>query len=122
MCPAKLNSRLDTVDAFFRHIVNKHKNLCDDGKWSHLNSLIRACMSYRPNTCYWPPIPGNGPHLYPDQVNSLSVEEMQDPFRAARAARVAIFPVERHLVPNAERAMTMASLPLMTVRVGRNPS
>ena len=83
-CPAKFNTGPDTVDAFFRHVQNRHPDLRDDGKWSRLNGLIRAGMSSGPNTCYWPPSSGNGPHLRPDQVNSLTSDEMQDPFLAAR--------------------------------------
>ena len=83
-CPVKFNSRPDTVDTFFRHLLNRHQDLSDEGRWPHLNSLIRVGMSSGPNTYYWPPSPGNGPHLRPNQVNSLSVEEMQDPFLVAQ--------------------------------------
>ncbi len=83
-CPEKFSSGPDTVDAFFRHVQNRHQDLQDDEKWSRLNGLIRAGMSSGPNTCYWAPSSGNGPHLRPDRVNFLTAEEMQDPFLAAR--------------------------------------
>ncbi len=83
-CSAKFNSGPDTVDAFFRHLLNQHQDLSDEGKWLRLNSLIRAGMGSGPNTCYWPPSSGNGPHLHPNQVNSLTSDEMQDPFLAAQ--------------------------------------
>ncbi len=83
-CPAKFNSGPNTVDAFFKHVIKKHKNLCNDGKWPHLNGLMRVGMSSGPNTCYWHPSSVNGPHLHPDPVNSLMAEEIQYPFLAAR--------------------------------------
>ncbi len=83
-CPAKFHMGPETVDAFFRHVQLRHQDLRADGKWPRLNQLIRTGMSIGPNTCYWPPSAGNGPHLCPDQVNFLSPEEMQYPFLAAR--------------------------------------
>ena len=74
----------ETVDAFFRHVQLRHPDLNEGDKWPRLNQLVRVGMSVGPNTCYWPPSAGNGPHLHPDQVNSLSPEEMQAPFLAAR--------------------------------------
>ncbi len=102
-------------------------------------------MSIGPNTCYWPPSSGNGPHLHPDQVNYLTPEEMQDPFlaarwvtrtefhdlvrkgrqsrrRAAKLARAAALLAKRLLVPNVGGAVTMAVLPLMRVTVGQAPA
>ncbi len=83
-CLAKFHMGLETVNAFFRHVQLRHKDLSDNDKWPCLNQLVRVGMSVGPNTCYWPPSAGNGPHLRPDQVNTLSPEEMQDPFLAAR--------------------------------------
>ncbi len=79
-CQAKLNTGPDTVDAFFRHVQNQHQDLKDGGKWPRLNGLIRAGMSSGPNTCFWPPSSGNGPHLRPNEVKFLTVDKMQDPF------------------------------------------
>ena len=60
-------------------------------------------MSVGPNTCYWPPSAGNGPHLHPDQVNYLSPEEMQDPFLAARwVARTQFHTLVRRGTPKTE--------------------
>ncbi len=83
-CPAKFHMGLETVDVFFRHVQNWHHDLSEDGKWLRLNQLVRVGIYVGPNTCYWPPSSGNGPHLRPDQVNYLTAEEMQDPFLAAR--------------------------------------
>ncbi len=83
-CPAKFHTGLDTVDAFLRHVQNRHPDLREGGKWPCLNQLVRVGMSTGPNACYWPPSSGNGPHLRPNQVNYLTPEEMQDPFLAAR--------------------------------------
>ncbi len=83
-CPAKFCTGPETVDAFFRHVQLRHKDLSVDGKWPRLNQMVRIGMGIEPNTCYWPPSAGNGPHLRPDQVTPLSPEEMQDPFLAAR--------------------------------------
>ncbi len=83
-CPAKFHTGPETVDAFFRHVQLRHKDLCVGGKWPRLNQMVRVGMSVGLNTCYWPPSVGNGPHFRPDQVNYLSPEEMQDPFLAAR--------------------------------------
>ncbi len=83
-CPAKFHTGPDTVDAFFSHVQNRYSDLCEGSKWPRLNQLVRISMSTGPNTCYWPPSSGNGPHLHPDQVNYLTPEEMQDPFLAAR--------------------------------------
>ncbi len=103
--PAKFNSGPDTVDAFFRHVVNRQKNLCDVGKWSRLNSLIRSCISHRPNSCYWPPHPGNGSHLRPNQVNSLMAEEMQDLFLAVRwVARTNFLSIVHRERPTAKKS------------------
>ena len=83
-CPAKFHTGPETVDAFFRHVQLRHKDLSVCGKWPRLNQLVRMGMGVGPNMCYWPPSAGNGPHLRPDQVNFLSPEEIQDPFLAAR--------------------------------------
>ncbi len=83
-CPAKFHMGPETVDAFFQHLQNRHQDLSEEGKWPRLNQMVRISMSLGPNTCYWPPSAGNGPHLRPDQVNFLTPEEMQDPFLAAR--------------------------------------
>ncbi len=82
-CPAKLHTGPETVDAFFRHLQNRHPGLSESSKWPRLNQLVRAGMSIGPNTSYRPPSLGNGPHLGPDQVNHLTAEEMEDPFLAA---------------------------------------
>ncbi len=74
----------EKVDAFFRHVQNRNPDLSEGGTWPRLNQLVRVGMSVGPNTCYWPPSSGNGPHLRPDQVNYLTPEEMQDLFLAAR--------------------------------------
>ncbi len=83
-CPAKFHTGPDTVDAFLRHMQNRHPDLSEGGRWLRLNQLVRIGMSTGPNTCYWPPSSGNGPHLRPNQVNYLTPEEIQDPFLAAR--------------------------------------
>ncbi len=83
-CPAKFHTGPETIDAFFRHVRLRHSDLSAGGRWPRLNQLVRMLMGVGPNTCYWPPSAGNGPHLRPDQVNYLSLEEMQDPFLAAR--------------------------------------
>ncbi len=83
-CPAKFHTRPEMVDAFFRHVQNWHSNLSEKGKWPRLNQMVRMGLSVGPNTCYWPRSLGNGPHLRPDQVSFLTLEEMQDPFLAAR--------------------------------------
>ncbi len=51
-CPAKFHSGLDTVDAFLRHVQNRHPDLCEAGKWPRLNQLVRIGMITGPNTCY----------------------------------------------------------------------
>ena len=85
-CPAKFHTGPDTVDAFLRHMQNRHPDLSEGGRWPRLNQLVRIGMSVGPITCYWPPSSGNGPHLRPNelQVNYLTLEEMEDPFLAAR--------------------------------------
>ena len=104
-CPAKFHLGLETVDAFFRHVQLRHPNLSDGGKWPRLNQMVRVGMSVGPNTCYWPPSAGNGPHLRPDQVNFLSPEAMQDPFLAARwVARTEFHTLVRRGRPKPKKA------------------
>ena len=73
---AKFTTGPDTVDAFLCHLVSRHVDLSNGGRWPRLNSLIRAGMDIVPNTCYWSPSSDNGPHLRPSHVEHLTSEEI----------------------------------------------
>ena len=84
-CGAKFPPGPDSLDAFFRHVKEKHEAESDGGQWHRLKNWARKGIDLAPNPYYWgpsveePPTPSR-----PDVVENLNAEDMKDPFKAAR--------------------------------------
>ncbi len=44
----------DSLDALFHHIIDRHQDVYDNGKWHNLVDLVEQGMKVKPNTQYWP--------------------------------------------------------------------
>ncbi len=84
-CGVKFPPRSDSLDAFFRHVKEKHEAESDGGKWTRLRNWARKGIDIGPNPYYW--APGVDEPIFPSRpsgVESLNAEDMKDPIKAAR--------------------------------------
>ena len=83
-CGVKIPPGPDPLDAFFRHVTEKHEAESDGGSWRRVKIWTRKGIDLAPNPQYW--APANEPILpsRPSTVQNLDEEDMKEPFKAAR--------------------------------------
>ncbi len=83
-CGMKFPPSPDSLDAFFRHCMDKHDKESDGGKWTRLRNWARKGIDIGPNPYYWAPSVDEPPFpSRPSGVESLNEEDMKDPMKAA---------------------------------------
>ncbi len=103
-CGAKIPPGPDSLDAFFRHLKDKHEAESDGGSWRRVKIWARKGIDLAPNPQYW--APANEPILpsRPSTVQNLDEEDMKEPFKAARwVARTAFQSLIAKVRPVRER-------------------
>ncbi len=83
-CGMKFPPGPDSLDAFFRHCMDKHEKESDGGKWTRLRNWACKGIDIGPNPHYW--APSVDEPLFqsrPSGVESLSAEDMEDLIKAA---------------------------------------
>ncbi len=83
-CGAKFPPGPDSLDAFFRHVREKHEAESDGGSWRRVKIWARKGIALAPNPQYWPPAEEPFLPSRPSGVQNLDDEDMKDPFKAAR--------------------------------------
>ncbi len=77
---------LHSLDVLFRHIMEKHPNIYDNGKWHNLVDLLERGTKVKPNTQYWPPARYVGELKHPVAVTRHTATQLMSPILAARWA------------------------------------
>ena len=84
-CGAKFPPGPDSLDAFFRHVKEKHEAESNGGQWRCLKNWARKGIDIAPNPYYWAPTADEPMALSrPDVVQNLDATDIKDPFKAAR--------------------------------------
>ncbi len=83
-CGVKFPPGPDSLDAFFRHVKEKHEAESDGGQWRRLKNWARKGIDIAPNPYYWAPVDEPISPSQPSGVQNLDADDMNDPFKAAR--------------------------------------
>ncbi len=84
-CGKKFPPGPDSLDAFFRHCMDKHEKESDGGSWGRLRNWAHKGIDIGPNPYYWAPS-ADEPICpsRPSGIETLDAEDMKDPVKATR--------------------------------------